>query len=199
MEGKRIVSALEYAKHRGCSEYSVRDAIERGILKLSLSIDSSGTNKKYFIDVDAADEEWPPSPREMMARNKKVPVEEIVKKEIERENPPPAPAEKKKSSIELYNEARAAKEQANAKMAETKYMQLAGELAPVAEVKDEAFSLGRRLRDAFLIMPDRLSADLAAETNVFKVHKMLDKEIREILCILESIAPDSGPGAVDKK
>ena len=39
----------------------------------------------------------------------------------------------------------------------------------------------RQVRDSLLNLPDRLAAELAAETNQFKVHQRLVKEIRRAL------------------
>jgi hypothetical protein len=52
---------------------------------------------------------------------------------------------------------------------------------PGGEVKRESFRTARQVRDSLLNLPDRLAAELAAETNQFKVHQRLVKEIRRAL------------------
>ena len=43
-----------------------------------------------------------------------------------------------------------------------------------------------------LNIPDRIAADLAAETDAFKVHARLTKEIREVLTALATMEIDAG-------
>lgn len=53
-------------------------------------------------------------------------------------------------------------------------------------MEDSAFEVGRRVRDALMVIPNRLSALLAAEQDRHKVHEMLEKEIRQALEYLSS-------------
>ena len=45
----------------------------------------------------------------------------------------------------------------------------------------EAFKMARLTRDAMLAIPDRLAAEIAAETDTFKVHTRITEEIRKAL------------------
>lgn len=56
----------------------------------------------------------------------------------------------------------------------------AGELVEADKVEREAFEQARLLRDAFLNIPDRIAATLAAETDPIAVHTLLLKEIRSV-------------------
>lgn len=56
----------------------------------------------------------------------------------------------------------------------------AGELVDATTVEHEAFNQARLLRDAFLNIPDRIAATLAAETDPIAVHTLLLKEIRSV-------------------
>ncbi len=80
-----------------------------------------------------------------------------------------------------FNESRAKREFHMAALAEMDVKEREGKLIDRDKIRDESFRLGRRVRDAMLNIPDRISADLAAEMDAFKVHLRLTKEIREAL------------------
>lgn len=69
----------------------------------------------------------------------------------------------------------------DAKLAELEYKKQIGERVPVAEVRREAFSLARRVREALLNIPDRVAAELAAEMDAAAVHMRLTAELRQAL------------------
>lgn len=77
-----------------------------------------------------------------------------------------------------------------------KLQRLAGELVPVDRVKKEWFECGRRIRDALLNLPSRLSGPFAAESNQEKIFASFTKEIYEVLVALSSGQP-STPATVD--
>jgi phage terminase Nu1 subunit (DNA packaging protein) len=77
--------------------------------------------------------------------------------------------------------ARAEHEKHKAALAELKLQEKAGRLHDVEACRVEGFEEGRRVRDAVLSVPDRLSAVLAAEANERKVHALLAKELRTVL------------------
>lgn len=56
-----------------------------------------------------------------------------------------------------------------------------GELIPVEEVKTEAFSVARVVRNNLLNIPDRMSALLASMSDTEKIHQTLTEEIRTAL------------------
>ena len=56
-----------------------------------------------------------------------------------------------------------------------------GELVPVDEVKKEAFNIGRSVREALANLADRLSHQLAGETDPVIIHKLLSDEHRSAL------------------
>lgn len=64
-----------------------------------------------------------------------------------------------------------------------------GRYIPVDEVRVSAFNTGRVVRDALFNMPARIGSILAAESDSFKVEKILEKEVRESL---EGLNGDSG-------
>lgn len=91
-----------------------------------------------------------------------------------------ADAEVKK--IQLENELRAIKLQ-----------QIAKTLVPVDRVQQDFFELARRIRDAILNLPSRLSGPFAAESSQEKIFDSLTKELHTVLAEL-SRAPIPPPG-----
>lgn len=61
-----------------------------------------------------------------------------------------------------------------------KALKLATGLVEAKSVHREALNQARLLHDAFLNLPDRLAASIAAETDAIAVHNLLLKEIRTI-------------------
>lgn len=96
--------------------------------------------------------------------------------------PPPAPGRASFGangpSLAISRQVRAAYE---AKLKELEFKERAGELVPAADVKREAFSLARALRDGLMRIPDRVAPLLAATTDARKAHQMLSDEIRVAL------------------
>lgn len=64
---------------------------------------------------------------------------------------------------------------------ELDFKKKSGELIEARDVEKTAFECARKIRDNFLMLPDRLSPILAAETDQLKVKNILSNEIREIL------------------
>lgn len=86
-------------------------------------------------------------------------------------------------------DARTKKWHYQALLAELEYRKQIGELVRADEVRGAAFATARRVRDALLNLPSRISSILAAESDSRKIHELLSKEIRQAL---EALARDSG-------
>lgn len=105
--------------------------------------------------------------------------------------PPPAPVTDEQlrafiqglpeDAIPDLNESRARREHYAAEKARLEALQGRGELITAADVKKEAFSLARAVRDALMTIPDRLAPELAACTDARQVHQLLSDEIRVAL------------------
>jgi phage terminase Nu1 subunit (DNA packaging protein) len=161
------VTPTAYAKHRKCSPEGVFDAIRKGRLQASVTRQESG---RYLVDVELADKEWAAntdSGTGSLAHAKNKPAAEPVAVESE--------------DGMTYAEARAKHEQFKMRLAELELEQREGKLVEADVVQREAFKAARQVRDALLNLPDRVAGVLAAETNQFKVHQMLTKEIRRAL------------------
>lgn len=89
-----------------------------------------------------------------------------------------------------YVTARALNEQYKAAVKKLEYEERTGKLISADKVRETAFDVARRVRDAMLNIPDRVSALIAAESNEIKVRELLTKEIRQSL--MELVDHDTG-------
>ena len=161
------ITPSHYAKHRGCSPQAVFDAIEKGRLDKSVERKPSG---RYLVDVELADAEWSANTDTgtgSAAHAKNRPAE------------PHEPAEP--GDPMTYAEDRAQHERFKARLAELELETRESKLVNADDVKRESFKAARQVRDAMLNIPDRVAGELAAESNQFKVHQRLVKEIRRAL------------------
>jgi hypothetical protein len=85
-----------------------------------------------------------------------------------------------------YHQARAVKETYAAKLAKLEYEIKTGKLLPKDEVDVCFFNRARELRDRIQMIPRRVAARLAAETDPRTVEEILDSEIREALVDLST-------------
>lgn len=81
-------------------------------------------------------------------------------------------------------------------MRQIKLQRIAGELVPVDRVQKDWFEVSRRVRDALLNLPSRLSGVFAAEANQEKIFESFTKEIHQVLTELSTRQPKvkSEPG-----
>lgn len=80
-----------------------------------------------------------------------------------------------------FNENRTDSEFFKAENLRLDYEQRIGELVTVRDVKDEAFKVGRIIREGMLALPERLAAQLAAETDPHTIHSVMTQEITQVL------------------
>jgi hypothetical protein len=97
--------------------------------------------------------------------------------------PPPvaeltAPIPKGGPSLAVSKQVKAAYE---AKICELDFKQRNGELVVARDVKSQAFTLARAVRDGMMGIADRLAPQLAAATDPRQVHALLTTEIRVAL------------------
>jgi hypothetical protein len=71
-------------------------------------------------------------------------------------------------------------------MREIKLRRIAGELVPVDRVQKDWLECGRRVRDALLNLPSRLSGVFAAESNQEEIFDSFTKEIYQVITELSS-------------
>jgi hypothetical protein len=83
--------------------------------------------------------------------------------------------------IPELNESRARREHYQAELAKLEVDLKRKELVPADEVKKEAFQIGRSVREALSNLADRLSHQLAGETDPAVIHQLLSDEHRDAL------------------
>ena len=94
-----------------------------------------------------------------------------------------SPTRKDSSALEIpsFNESRAKSEHFRAELARLDLDVKEDQLVEVSRVKREAFSAARAVRDALGNIPDRVSNQMAAETDPVVIHQTLTEEIRKAL------------------
>ena len=94
-----------------------------------------------------------------------------------------SPTRKDSSALEIpsFNESRAKSEHFRAELARLDLEVKEDQLVEASRVKREAFSAARAVRDALGNIPDRVSNQMAAESDPVVIHQTLTEEIRKAL------------------
>jgi hypothetical protein len=163
-----LLSMRQYAKHRGVSVEAVSKAVKTGRIKCER--DSRGYAQ---IDPIVADREWDGNsdPNKVLAAN---------------QSKPDAPEDAAAAGGPSLHKSAAVLKAYQARLAKLEFDEKTGKVHDVEQCKRDAFKAGRSVRDALLGIPDRLSAELAGETDQFTVRQKLDAEIRQALGALAS-------------
>jgi len=170
-----IVTFADFARHKGVSREAVSKAIRTGRLFASL-VEENGQKTK--LNLDLANREWVEN-----TDTKRKKFEDI---DQDQENVPAL-----RQKMPPLNQSRLVLETYKARLAKLEYEEKVGKLIDADQVRESAFKLARQTRDGVLNIADRVAADLAAETDAFKVHARLTKEIREALRALALVADES--------
>lgn len=183
-----LMGITEYARHRGVALQAVQYAVKRG--RITRRPDG-------LLDSDQADAEWERNTEHANARYG-------PKKKPDAAGPPAATGHvqagrhraathaarhAEQDAAELgsaerlatgpdFNRARAAKEIYEARIKKLDYEERLGNLVSRKSVEVEAFTAFRVLRDACFNIPDRVSAQIAAETDQTVVYEILMTELR---------------------
>jgi len=94
-----------------------------------------------------------------------------------------SPTRRKSADLEIptFNESRAKSEHFRAELARLDLEVKEEQLVEVARVERAAFTVARSVRDALGNIPDRVSNQLAAESDPVVIHQTLTDEIRKAL------------------
>jgi len=164
-----LVTFAEFALLKGCTKGAVTHA-SKSRIKAAI-VDKDG---QRWLDRDLALELW----------NKNTKATASSKVQL----PDPTPRELKRrvdalpdDEIPDLNESRARREHYQAELAKLQVSQQRRELISADEVKKEAFALGRSIREALANLADRLSHQLAGETDPTVIHQLLSDEHRAAL------------------
>lgn len=147
------LSINAYAKHRGVHLKTVQQAIAEGRIEK----DANGK-----IDQEKADYDWEMNTDPAKQNNVK------NKKNAEFSGEIKGPS---------YQQSRAVREAYQAKLAKLEYEEKAEKLVDAEQVKREAFEEGRRIRDALLSIPARISSQLLTAKSAFDVEQILTEEL----------------------
>lgn len=164
-----LVTFAEFALLKGCTKGAVTHA-SKSRIKAAI-VDKDG---QRWLDRDLAMELW----------NKNTKATASSKVQL----PDPTPRELKRrvdalpdDEIPDLNESRARREHYQAELAKLQVSQQRRELISADEVKKDAFALGRSIREALANLADRLSHQLAGETDPTVIHQLLSDEHRAAL------------------
>ena len=170
-----LVTFAEFAAIRGCTKAAVTHASKSRIAAAVVIKD-----EKKWLDRDLALELW--NKNTLASKNSKVSKADPV-------DEPPRDAKELKQRVSALpddaipdlNESRARREHYQAELAKLQVTQQRGELIAADEAKKEAFKLGRSVREALANLADRLSHQLAGETDPARIHQALTQEHRAAL------------------
>lgn len=162
------VGVREYARLRNVAPEAVNKAIKSGRLNASITRDKRGWPR---IDPEIADQEWGEFTHPTHGGDRRKKPDQEDEQVIPRAG----------NAAQTFAQSRAVKEAYLARLAKLEFEEKSGRLVNADGMKNEAFKLARIVRDAILNIPDRISAELAAETEPFKVHTRLTEELRVAL------------------
>jgi len=198
MKKIEYVTAKELSVRLGVSAEAVGQHIRAGRLKKSVKKTGTGRQTRYRIDYQAAVKELEANidPQYLVNKptgggkkkkapakgaRKKAPAPKKAAKGRVKAPAKTAPAKPGEATASTFTEARTATEQYKAKMRRLEYEKASGLLVEKAQVEKDAFDVARILRDSLMVIPDRVDAILAAETDQQAVNEILRKEIKAAL------------------
>ena len=173
-----LVTFSEFAAIKGCTKAAVTHATKSRILAAVVEKDG-----KRWLDRDLALELW----RKNTLKNNAAKVDEPdpVKPRDARELRQQV-AGLPDDEIPELNESRARREHYQAELAKLEVDLKRKDLVPTVDVQKEAFALGRSVREALANLADRLSHQLAGETDPARIHAVLTDEHRAALVELSN-------------
>ena len=166
-----LVTFAEFALIKGCTKAAVTHASKSRIADAVVEEDG-----KRWLDRDLALELW----RKNTLKNNNAKVDEPDPVEPRRELRQRLQALPDDEIPEL-NESRARREHYQAELAKLEVDLKRRELVPAVDVKKEAYAMGRSVREALANLADRLSHQLAGETDPAAIHQVLTEEHRAAL------------------
>ena len=147
-------------------------------------IPAKKTGRKYQIDPEIADTEWPEIQRGRGGgRPKKTP---------EPKGEAGAFDIKRDGMHDQRASARTAKDVYQARLIKLEFDRQSGKMVDAAEVEQSAFMVARAVRDAMLNIPDRVAHMLAGQTDAKAIHKTLTDEIMQVCGDLQAALKQGG-------
>lgn len=178
------ISVLQAGKMLGVSHEAVRKAIASGRL-VKCVVQVKGKNK---ILPSLIAKEWLRNTDQFQMVNEggnrlaeRVARGEVPAPGVEQE----APSAGAGAGPDL-NQSKRIKAAYEARLAKLSFEEKSGKLVEVDGVRVEAFKIARTVRDSIMNIPERISAQLAAEVDPHKCYLMLSRELNEALEALTS-------------
>lgn len=156
-----LMSLAGYAKHRGVTHQAVQRAMKAG--RIPAILDSEGRRR---IDSEVADAAWDALTDGKRARRTSPDAQ-------------PKPGTPQASFLATLS-ARERLDTAQAELKELEVAQMKRELVNAEEIRKAAFVWSQAFREAVMALPDRLAAELAAESDIVKVHEKLSSDCRRL-------------------
>jgi hypothetical protein len=165
------MTITQYARHAGVYLQAVQYAVKSGRIKR----DANG-----MIDSEQADADWQRNTLHTNAR--RGPRKKVVAEAQERaaETASELGAPDRLAAAPDFSKARAAKEIYLARLTRLEFEKRQGNLISRAEVVTATANQFRILRDACFNIPNRIAAQIAAETDPVTVHELLEAELTRI-------------------
>ena len=162
-----LISPAEYARRRGVSRAAVTYAVKSGRIRLI----------EGKLDPEVADIQWDKNTRKVMGQGGTSSTAASVPRM------PSLPRDDEGLPISGYDyeTARAKREYHEANIAEMKERERAGELVETARIAKALTDIGAIFRASLERLPDRIAAQVAAETDPDAVHAILEKELIGVL------------------
>lgn len=157
------------------ADQTIRYAIKTGRLDKSVL----RIKNRTFINWKLADKEWEESTDNIKSEQSAGKLEEDL---FGKPDPKEIIVEPENGSlIPTFATSRAKSETMKAELAELDLKKKKGQLVDRGKVEKEAFALAKKVREAIMNVPSRLSAQLAAMKDRSEVESMLEKELRTAL------------------
>ena len=182
-----------YARHRGVSHTAVRKAMATGRIKASPdgSIDPKVADRQWTEGTDLSKPRNSVTGVPLKRRAPGAPSDPLGTSGLEEGLAPLPPEGGAPRLVSSYAASRAAREAYLARLAKLEFEQRSGKLVDADEVRAQIFGLGRRLRDAFLGLPDRVAPLLVGQPDQAVVHRLLTEEV--MTCLAELSGAPSSP------
>jgi len=173
------MSITEYARHRGCDLKAVQYAVKTGRIQ---------RGEDGRIESEQADKDWEKNTDHTRARygprRRNVRAEGVPSWAAQQHAQGEAAAfadPQRQAGATNFSQARAAREIYEARIKKLEFEQMQGNLVSRRGMEVAAYNRGRIIRDAMMNIPNRIAAQLAAETDPATVHEQLEAEIRTVL------------------
>lgn len=191
-DARELIPIREAARRLGVSDTAVHKALKAGRVSLA---GRHPTNNRPLVAWPAVRDDWHANSdskkRSQVGPKGNSPRRASFGGNTPPENPLPTSADLDKApadeaGIDLdgtptFAQARAVREAYQARLAKLEYEERSGKLIATEQVNRSAFKVARAVRDGLMNLPDRLAAELAAESDAAAIHSRLAREIRDVL------------------